>query len=95
LIIYKNRNMRRNIFLLLVLVIIFPALVSAESGENLWLRYGPVSESVIQDYSALNSIYVTGNSAVVGVAKDELVMAINGMTAGNVKLSKKASGSSV
>ncbi len=87
--------MRRVNFLFLMLAIIFPGLVSAESGEKLWLRYEPVSESVIQDYSVLNSIYAEGNSAISDMAKEELVRALNGLADANVELNKRVAGSSV
>jgi len=87
--------MNRKIFLLFFLVVSLPGLVSAESGENLWLRYVPVSEMVLDDYSTLDKIYVEGKSPVINVAKEELLRALEGMTGVDAEINKKLSGSSV
>jgi alpha-glucuronidase len=87
--------MRRNILLLFFLFFSMPGLILAESGENLWLRYDKVSDNVFDDYSVLEKLYVEGNSPVIGVAQNELINAIKGMTSVDLDLSKKVSGSSI
>jgi alpha-glucuronidase len=87
--------MREKILLLVLLVFSLPGLVSAESGENLWLRYVPVSETVLDDYSSLDKLYVEGNSPMLEVAKEELVKAIKGMTTVDASISRKIAGASV
>jgi alpha-glucuronidase len=88
-------EMREKILLLVLLVFSLPGLVSAESGENLWLRYVPVSETVLDDYSSLDKLYVEGNSPMLEVAKEELVKAIKGMTTVDASISRKIAGASV
>ncbi len=87
--------MRGKILLLVILIFSMPGMLFAETGENLWLRYGKVSEHVLDEYSGLKNIYVEERSPVIEVAQSELVKAIKGMTSVDAAISKKVTGSSI
>lgn len=87
--------MRGKILLLVFLVFSIPGMLSAESGENLWLRYGKVSDKVLDEYSGLKKIYVEENSPVIEVAQNELMKAIKGLTSVDAVLNRKMAGSSI
>lgn len=66
---------------LLIILIVLPALVKAENGYDLWLRYKPVEKKELLDTyrSAFKKITIDGNSPTIQIIKDELIKASKGM----------------
>ncbi|WP_276484916.1 alpha-glucuronidase family glycosyl hydrolase [Paraflavitalea pollutisoli] len=71
--------MKKTLCTLLFFVLLYPLL--AEDGYRLWLRYEKIdNNSLLQTYrAAINSIQVTGNSAVIASARQELLTGLQGL----------------
>ncbi|HJS54957.1 MAG TPA: alpha-glucuronidase family glycosyl hydrolase, partial [Chitinophagaceae bacterium] len=76
-------------------MILSSALLHAEDGYHLWLRYKPVeNKTLLASYrSFLKEIYIPGNSASIQIIKKELSKASTGML-GQVPLFNSATGRS-
>jgi alpha-glucuronidase len=74
---------------LLIIYIISPALLSAEDGYDLWLRYNKISNTAIlsQYKKQINSPVVVGTSSTIAVIKAELSRAFSGLTGTPLKIS--------
>jgi len=79
--IYKTMDMKRRLNLFfLVMILILPLTVLAETGENLWLRYLSLSNQLQQKYAdGISSLMVAGEGAVVKSAESEIMMAYSGL----------------
>jgi alpha-glucuronidase len=66
---------------LLFFVSWFIAPVHGEDGYRLWLRFDKITNaSLLQQYrSAISGLHITGNSATMGIASDELKAALSGL----------------
>ncbi|HEV8270085.1 MAG TPA: alpha-glucuronidase family glycosyl hydrolase [Chitinophagaceae bacterium] len=66
---------------LLIILIMLPALVKAENGYDLWLRYKKISNnSLIDQYKRqINSPVVLGSSQTIIIIKTELAQAFSGL----------------
>jgi len=66
------------IFILLSLSGFF---TKAEDGYDLWLRYKKINNnSILSQYKALiNSVVISGNSATINIARQELVSGLQGL----------------
>lgn len=71
--------MRRT--LVLIVVVLIPAILHAESGLDGWLRYAPLDEPVARRYrdSVPAALVTLGSEAPIQSAKDELIRGIRGM----------------
>ena len=67
---------------LLILVILFPALLKAEDGYDLWLRYKKISNNSLLDQykKQITSPVVLGSSQTIAIIKTELTRAFSGLT---------------
>ncbi len=66
-----------SLFLLLLLTTSF---LFAEDGYDLWLRYKPVNNNLLPKYKeVVKSLYVTGNSQTITIAKEELAKGVQGL----------------
>ena len=74
---------------LLIIFIILPALLRAEDGYDLWLRYNKISNTAIlgQYKKQINGPVVIGTSPTIGIIKAELSRAFSGLTATPFKIS--------
>lgn len=74
-------------FLLFLLFIIFQ-VTHAEDGYRLWLRYDPIGDQkILQDYrTRINSVFFTGDSPTLSVAKTELSAGLNGLLNSSILL---------
>ncbi|TCO06100.1 alpha-glucuronidase family glycosyl hydrolase [Natronoflexus pectinivorans] len=71
---------------LLVLFFLLPNVILAESGEKLWLRYLPLDNAKVVDYTnAIRSLIVAGDDAVISAAAEEFQMAFNGLTGNDLR----------
>ncbi|ASB47664.1 alpha-glucuronidase family glycosyl hydrolase [Alkalitalea saponilacus] len=71
---------------LLVLFFLLPNIILAESGEKLWLRYLPLDNAKVVDYTnAIRSLVVAGDDAVISAAAEEIQMAFNGLTGNDLR----------
>lgn len=79
--IYKTMDMKRRLILFfLVMILILPLTVLAETGENLWLRYLPLSNQLQQKYAgSISSLMVAGEGAISKSAESEIIMAYSGL----------------
>ena len=67
---------------LLIILILFPALLKAEDGYDLWLRYKKISNiSLLDQYKKqIVSPVVLGSSPTTAIIKNELSRAFSGLT---------------
>lgn len=67
---------------LLIIYIILPALLKAEDGYDLWLRYNKISNTAIlsQYIKQINSPVVIGTSPTIAIIRTELSRAFSGLT---------------
>ncbi len=67
---------------LLVILIVLPALLKAEDGYDLWLRYKKIPTTALLDQykKQINSPVVFGASATIAIIKAELSRAFSGLT---------------
>ena len=77
----------------ILLLLLVPAWLNAESGYDAWLRYAPLEEPVARRYrDAFPSVLVAyGNGAPVESAKSELVRGIRGMLNRSLRLETRLS----
>lgn len=75
----------KKLFLILITLIITINTISAESGEDLWLRYTPASEEIKAQYAVLSVISSPQNDPTVQLAIQELQNAIHGITGQEVE----------
>ena len=65
---------------LFLIVLLFAAAIHAETGEQAWLRYAPLSAQEAKQYEALPSnLVVLGDSALLKSAQQELTRGVEGM----------------
>src|SRR5262245_42736856 len=77
---YQRRSAGFVICLTVSLQFFVGAVVNAEDGYRLWLRYDPLSRQMIDLYRArVTSIIVTGNSATSQAIRSELVEGLTGL----------------
>ena len=74
-------TLQRNLGAFLVLLLVFPLMLRAESGYDAWLRYARIEENVARSrYEKFPTAVVTlGDSAVIEPASDELARGVLGM----------------
>src|SRR6188508_2196849 len=67
---------------LLIIFILLPALLKAEDGYDLWLRYKKISNySLLDQYKKqITSPVVFGSSQTIAIIKTELTQAFSGLT---------------
>lgn len=64
----------------LVLLLCLCGVMSAETGASAWLRYAPLTPSLVKKYGRLPAgIFVAGDSPVLLSAREEMVRGVNGM----------------
>src|SRR5436189_6445364 len=73
---------------LLIIFIILPALLKAEDGYDLWLRYKKVSNNSLLDQykKQIISPVVLGSSQTIAIIKNELSRGFTGLTGTSYKL---------
>ena len=74
---------------LLIILLILPALVKAENGYDLWLRYKKISNNSLLDQykKQITSPVVLGSSQTITIIKTELTQAFSGLTGISYKIS--------
>lgn len=87
----------KKILLFLVLEVLAAAVVRAESGYELWLRYAAVTDSrLAKSYAAANKrIYFAGTSDTDFAARSELDRAIKSMSGKNARFVATADGATL
>src|SRR6187431_2930290 len=73
---------------LLILFILIPALLKAEDGYDLWLRYKKTSSNFLLDQykKQINLPVVLGSSQTIAIIKTELIQAFSGLTGISYKI---------
>ena len=73
---------------LLIIFILLPALLKAEDGYDLWLRYKKISNSSLLDQykKQITSPAVLGSSQTIAIIKTELAQAFSGLTGISYKI---------
>ena len=73
---------------LLIILILFPALLKAEDGYDLWLRYKKISNNSLLDHykKQITSPVVLGSSQTIAIIKTELTHAFSGLTGTSYKI---------
>ncbi|HEY5967467.1 MAG TPA: alpha-glucuronidase family glycosyl hydrolase [Chitinophagaceae bacterium] len=73
---------------LLIIFILLPALLKAEDGYDLWLRYKKVSNNSLLDQykKQITSPVVLGSSQTITIIKNELSRAFSGLTGTSYKI---------
>jgi len=73
---------------LLVILILFPALLKAEDGYDLWLRYKKIANNSLLDQykKQITSPVVLGSSQTIAIIKTELSRAFLGLTGISYKI---------
>src|SRR6187399_1315156 len=73
---------------LLILFILIPALLKAEDGYDLWLRYKKTSNNFLLDQykKQINLPVVLGSSQTIAIIKTELSQAFSGLTGTSCKI---------
>jgi len=80
----------RQITSLLALLLFAAAIVSAEDGYRLWLRYDQVPAPTLAAYrSRITSVIVEGRSPTAEIIKNELRNGLNGLLGTSVPLAEK------
>src|SRR6186713_2416956 len=66
---------------LLIIFILLPALLKAEDGYDLWLRYKKISNNSLLDQykKQITSPVVLGSSQTIAIIKTELTRAFSGL----------------
>ena len=74
---------------LLIILILLPALLKAEDGYDLWLRYKKISNNSLLDQykKQITSPVVLGSSQTIAIIKTELTQAFSGLTITSHKIS--------
>jgi len=74
---------------LLIILILLPALLKAEDGYDLWLRYKKISNNSLLDQykKQITSPVVLGSSQTIAIIKTELTQAFSGLTSTSHKIS--------
>ena len=82
---------------LLIIVILIASVAKAEDGYRLWLRYDKfINPAILTQYQTLiNSVVVTGNSATMNIARQELIAALSGLLNKNIAQLKEPQNNSV
>lgn len=71
-------------------------VVKAEDGSQLWLRYRPLPEALIRNYTnQINNVVFTCNTSTRKIALDELKLAFSGLTGKELSVEKKVSSKSI
>src|SRR4029078_2755529 len=73
---------------LLIIFILLPALLKAEDGYDLWLRYNKISNTSLLDQykKQITSPVVLGSSQTITIIKTELAKAFSGLTGFSYKI---------
>src|SRR6187401_93662 len=73
---------------LLIIFILLPALLKAEDGYDLWLRYKKVSSNLLLDQYKKQIIapVVLGSSQTIAIIRSELAQAFSGLTGTSYKI---------
>src|SRR6188508_16004 len=73
---------------LLIIFIVLPALLKAENGYDLWLRYKKISNTALLDRykKQIISPVVLGSSQTIAIIKSELAQAFSGLTGTSYKI---------
>ena len=81
---------------LLIIFLVLPALVKAEDGYDLWLRYKKISNSALlnQYKKQIISPVVFGSSQTIAIIKRELSLAFSGLTGSPYKIASSVNKSS-
>src|SRR6188508_1442872 len=82
---------------LLIIFIVLPALLKAENGYDLWLRYKKISNTALLDRykKQIISPVVLGSSQTIAIIKSELAQAFSGLTGTSYKILSSPGKSSV
>jgi alpha-glucuronidase len=73
----------------LLLFLLAPTLVMAESGAEAWLRYAPLTREQAERYSSVPStVIVLGDSAVAAASRDEWIRGIHGMLGRSIRAAR-------
>ena len=81
---------------LLIIFLVLPALIKAEDGYDLWLRYKKISNSALlnQYKKQIISPVVFGSSQTIAIIKRELSLAFSGLTGSPYKIASSIDKSS-
>src|SRR5436190_6871441 len=73
---------------LVVILILLPALLKAEDGYDLWLRYKKIANNSLLDQykKQITSPVVLGSSQTIAIIKTELSRAFSGLTGTSYKI---------
>jgi len=73
---------------LLIIFVLLPALLKAENGYDLWLRYKKISSTSLLDQykKQITSPVVFGSSQTIAIIKTELTQAFSGLTGISYKI---------
>src|SRR6186713_1688756 len=73
---------------LLIIFILLPALLKAEDGYDLWLRYKKISNNSLLDQykKKITSPAILGSSQTIAIIKTELTQAFSGLTGISYKI---------
>src|SRR6185369_11116632 len=73
--------------LLIIFIILLPALLKAEDGYDLWLRYKKISNNSLLDQykKQITTPVVFGSSQTITIIKTELTQAFSGLTGTSYK----------
>lgn len=87
--------MKKIFYLLLYMLPAFA--VQAEDGYRLWLRYDLISDKVLLNkyQQAIAGLNITGNSATISVARDELLKGLWGLLGKKIPLQEKLSNNGI
>jgi alpha-glucuronidase len=78
--------------LLVVIAVVHLPLVFAETGQDAWLRYAPLSETAKAKYASLpDRIFVREDSTVLRSARDEMIRGIRGMLGRTLRIDETLS----
>jgi alpha-glucuronidase len=78
--------------LLVVIAVVHLPLVFAETGQDAWLRYAPLSEAAKAKYASLpDRIFVREDSTVLRSARDEMIRGIRGMLGRTLRIDETLS----
>jgi alpha-glucuronidase len=79
----------RNLLLIIIVVLHIP-WANAETGLEAWLRYAPLSDVARAKYASLPAcVVVSGNSAVLANARQEIIIGVRGMLGRTLRIEKE------
>jgi alpha-glucuronidase len=82
-------NVYSRIALTIASILVFPLILSAETGEAAWLRYAPLGQTNRAKYDSLPAnVVALGNSPILRSSQDEIIRGIKGMLGRTLRTEK-------